>query len=112
MRKNNYKLQSLSISQTANLNIFEWQFLQDEFLLGVVWDNTAFHFHVCCFCEGMIVDGNQQYAVRLQKEELDKICKVEFVRIHSGLYFHRRQNQPFVKHKSRKRKRNSPDDDN
>ena len=88
-----------------DINVFEWDFYDGEFLLGAIWSDLGFYFHVCYFGRGIIVDSNQTHVVDLTLNDLEKICDLKFARIHSGLYFHKRPEQPLFKYKSRKQKR-------
>ena len=51
------------------------------------------------------MDSNQTRVVDLTIHDLERVCDLKFSRIHSGLYFHKRQDQPLYKYKSRKQKR-------
>ena len=104
LRRQSFMIQSLNNNTLKDFNIFEWQFLDDEFLLGVLWCDNAFHFHVCCFSKQMIVDGNLPYALNLCQEALNVICQCDYKRLFSGLYFHKRKEAP-IGGKTNKRKR-------
>ena len=96
MRKQKFVVQRLTNTLLHDFNIFEWQFLENEFILGVLWGDDGFHFHVCCFSKNMIVDGNHQYALQLNQESLNIICQCDFKKLYNALYFHKRNCQPIA----------------
>ena len=104
MRCDGYKIQHINTNQAVGFNVFDWNFKDDEFFLGAIWSDLGFYFHVCCFGTGIIVDSNQTHVVDLTIHDLEKVCDLKYARIHSGLYFHRRPDQPLFKYKSRKQK--------
>ena len=75
MRRNGFFVNTLDNSSLQDFNIFEWVFEDNEFLLGVLWGDNGFRFHVCCFSNNMIVDSNHQYALHLKQEALNIICQ-------------------------------------
>ena len=107
MRGKQFRIQSLDTQSLKDFNIVEWDFLDNEFLLGIPWGSNGFYFHVICFTKNMIIDGNHRNALQLNQEVLDIICQSSYQRIHSGLYFHNRPVPPFevISNKKRKRQR-------
>ena len=106
MRKKQFMTQRLTTTLLDDFDILKWEFLDNEFLLGVLWGEDGFHFHVCCFSKDMIVDANQQYALHLNQETLNIICKCDFKRLYNALYFHQRKSRPIPgKAHCRKRKK-------
>ena len=103
MRRDGFLVQALDSSSLQDFNIVEWEFEDNEFLLGVLWGDNGFRFHVCCFSKNMIVDSNHQQALYMKQEALNIICQCDYKRLYQCLYFHKRKNQPIAT-KKRKRK--------